>query len=508
MAIDALLSRLFEQDDLTTLPRSGPVTPTAIQQCMRPVERKRRPTVVERLDPERINAVAKLALRVPAGHGCLPPRGIVDVTVAGGAPVRERPKAHRLTVPTRKAPALQLVAFRAGDRGMPTQELEAGILVVIEVEHLSPKTRRPMTGAAITRELTHMGISVAGNTQRIQRFVANGLRQAARKLAFLGPMATGAVNLNVLPGERIRRVLVVTGPSPKTVHGMAIATVGVELPPMCVVLVTVSATAKRHVPETLAHVALRARQADVSTPKRVSSSLVIESADSPRARAMTTLAIGPQRGLMLIAVAAHTAIETNPLPLLIRMAALTFHPLMSSLQPKGRSRVIESNRLELDFWGMAPLTVRAQPPSVNVGVAGNASRVVQQESDRLRACRGIGRFMTLLTVLDRAVQTHQRVTSLCVVELVRIPSQNLKILPLVLLMTAHAVIKLVLMEPSPGTAALGEILVTVEAFVRLDSSAWRMARHAVRQSGELRVNMAQRPRRDERVQFLRLGHGG
>ncbi len=175
MAVDAVLLGLLEQDDLATLPGSEGVTPVTSQRCVPPLERKRRPAMIEGLDGERVRAVTGLTIRFLTCRRSFPPRGIVDVVVTGGAPVGERPKSHCLTVSGRKDPPFEFVAYGASDRSMPAQELETGILVVIEVERLPFETDRSVTNPAVARKLPKMRVPVAGRTERLERRVADRL---------------------------------------------------------------------------------------------------------------------------------------------------------------------------------------------------------------------------------------------------------------------------------------------------------------------------------------------
>lgn len=281
MAVDAVLLGLLEQDDLAILPGSESVTPVTSQRCVSPLERKCRPAMIEGLESERVHSVTELTRHFPAGRRSLPPLGIMDVVVTGGAPVGERPESHRFALSGRKGSSFQFVAFGASDRSMPAQKLEAGILVVIEVERLPFETHRAVTDPAVARKLAQMRISVAGSTERLERFVADRLGQTGGKSAFLRPMATRTVHLNVFAGKRVGRVLVIARPSLEPFHGMAVGAVRFELPPMGVVLMTIVATVKRHALEALALMALRTSDAIVPTAEWIPCSFVIEGANTP-----------------------------------------------------------------------------------------------------------------------------------------------------------------------------------------------------------------------------------
>jgi hypothetical protein len=271
---------------------------------------------------------------------------------------------------------------------------------------------------------------------------------------------------------------------------------------MGVVLVTVVATAERHAPEALALVAFRAREAGVTAAERIPSSFMVESADPPRAGVVTSFAIGSQGRLVAIAVAVDAVGKADPFPLLVRMTALTLQALMGPLQAKCRSRVIESNVVELHFRRVTPLAVFSQSSTVNVGMAGDATSIVDQIRRRLGAHRRIRGLVALFTILDRAMKARQRVARFRVIELGRVPAEKAEILPLMLQMAADTVARLVAVKPSARADALGQILVTVEALLRLGTSAWSVAGRAVGKTGELRMRAAQRARRNQRIQFL------
>lgn len=126
---------------------------------------------------------------------------------------------------------------------------------------------------------------------------------------------------------------------------------------------------------------------------------------------------------MAIAVAVRAICKTDPRPPLVRMTALAFQTLMGLLQTKCRSRVVESNFLEPDFWRVAPLAVFSQPSAVNVGMAGNAAGIIDQESRRHLARRCIFGFVARFARFHPAMKAHQRVSGLGMVERGRSPAQ-------------------------------------------------------------------------------------
>jgi hypothetical protein len=205
---------------------------------------------------------------------------------------------------------------------------------------------------------------------------------------------------------------------------------------------------------------------------------------------------------MAIAVAVGAVGKADPRPLLIRMTALTLQTLMGPFQTKCRSRVIESNLVELHFRRVTPLAVFSKSSAVNIGMAGDATGIVDQVRRRLGAQRRIRRLVALFTILDGPVKTRQRVARFRVVELGRIPAEKAKILPLMLQMAADTVARLVAVKPSPRADALCQVLVTVEALLRLRTSAWSVAGRAVGKTGELRMGAAQRARGNQGIQFL------
>jgi len=333
--------------------------------------------MVKRLDDEGLDTVTELTIRFLTSRRSLPPRGIVDVGVAGRALVGERQESHRLAFTGRKTPLFELVACGASDGSMSAQKLEAGILVVIEVERLLVETHGAVTDTAVARKLPQVGVPVAGCAKRLQWFVADRFRHAGRESILFQPMASDTIHLKVLSGKRVKRVIVIPRPSSEPFHAVTVRAVLIELPPMGVVLMAIAATRKSDALEALILVTLRARHTLVLATKRIARSFVIKRTHPPRARFMTSPAIGSQRWLVRVAVAVRTIRETDPLPLLVRMTALALQTPMGSLQGKRRPAVVESNLVELRIRRMTPLAILSQPSLVDVGMAGEATRVIE-----------------------------------------------------------------------------------------------------------------------------------
>jgi hypothetical protein len=200
---------------------------------------------------------------------------------------------------------------------------------VVEIEGLPVETYGPMTVVTVVRQLPEVDVLVARCAEGLERFVTDRFRQSAGESAFFKPMALVTAHLKVLSGKPIARVIVVTDPSFEPLHDVAIRAVPLELPPMRVVSMAIAASREGDSLEPLLLMAFRASQGPVPAAQWISGPLVIEGADFPGARLMTSSAVGSQGRLVGIAMAVRTTGKTEPFPLLVRMTllALQYLPL-------------------------------------------------------------------------------------------------------------------------------------------------------------------------------------
>ena len=107
-------------------------------------------------------------------------------------------------------------------------------------------------------------------------------------------------------------------------------------------------------------------------------------------------------------------------------------------------------------------------------------------------------------MLDAGVAPVERLPSLLVVETLRVPTNESKVLPLMLVVTLETAVPLACVKPPPSADPLGEILVANEALFRGKTLAGAVTSGAVPESFKLRVRPMERSRRYELIQLLSL----
>lgn len=116
--------------------------------------------------------------------------------------------------------------------------------------------------------------------------------------------------------------------------------------------------------------------------------------------------------------------------------------------------------------------------------------------------------MAARTVFNATVETNQGVSGFGMIERRRIPAHQPKILSLMLRVAARTITHFVAMKTPTNAATLAELFVAGETPIRFDTLARRVAGETVGESGEARMHVAERPRRDEKVELLAFGTSG
>lgn len=93
---------------------------------------------------------------------------------------------------------------------------------------------------------------------------------------------------------------------------------------------------------------------------------------------MTSPAVASEARFVEITMAVGTVPESQTFPFLVRVTLPALHSLVRTVQRECRPAMVESNLSELDFWRVTPLAVFSQPSLVNVGVASDAARIIDE----------------------------------------------------------------------------------------------------------------------------------
>lgn len=308
----------------------------------------------------------------------------------------------------------------------------------------------------------------------------------------------------VLSNERVAARVVVETQALETFDDVAAAAVFLELTEMGPILVTVATSRECDAPVPLVTVAGLAGQIAVHAGQGITGLLVVEGADVPGAFVVALPAITSQRGPVRVLVAVGARREAQAVPSLVGMAALAGDSTVGPDEGKARPTVVEIDVVEFDVERVASLAIGAEPLLVNVGVTGDTTPIIQEEGLRFRTARGVRRPMALVTARDGQVEPDQRIAGLFVIEGRSVPAKQIERLPLMLDVTGGTVARFPAMETPSLSDASGELLVASQTFVVTDALTGRVTAGAIRQAGELRMHVAQCPRRHERVESLGL----
>ena len=210
---------------------------------------------------------------------------------------------------------------------------EPRVAVVLEQKMSAKETLVDVTVVAALFELAEVHVLVAGAAERLDRLVTNGggatLREQGVRFAKV-TFFTGKGRM--FPRQRIAALIVVECGPLKALDVVTATAILLELTHMRVLTVAVVTLLEGESPEVplralgageVLPVALVALDIDVLTLEREPRLAVIESGALPRSFIMATAAIGPERGLVRVAVAVGAARVAKARPFAVAMAPIT-----------------------------------------------------------------------------------------------------------------------------------------------------------------------------------------